>query len=176
MSSTNWNLDATHSEVTFKVKHLVISTVSGKFNAFNSSVSSEGNDLQTAKVNFQIEAASIDTGLEARNQHLQSNDFFNAEAFPLISFQSDKIRQIDGNEYEVDGQLTIRDVTKPATFKVEYGGVAQDFYGQTKLGVEVEGKIKRSEFNLSWNAITEAGNVVVSDEVKFQANLQYVKQ
>lgn len=176
MSSTTWNLDAAHSEVNFKVKHLLISTVSGKFNAFSSSSTTEGNDLLSAKVNFQIEAASIDTGMDARNQHLRSDDFFNAEAFPHITFQSDKVRHIDGDEYEVDGQLTIRDVTKPATFKVELGGVAQDPYGQTKLGLEVEGKIKRSEFNLSWNAVTEAGNVVVSDEVKFQANLQYVKQ
>ena len=114
--------------------------------------------------------------MEARDQHLRSDDFFKTDAFPTITFQSEAVRHIDGDEYEVDGRLTIRGVTKPATFDIDFGGIAQDPYGQTKAGLEVEGKIKRSEFGLSWNAVTEAGNVVVSDEVKFQANLQYIKQ
>ncbi len=176
MSSTTWNLDTAHSEVTFKVKHLVISTVSGKFKNFSSSLSTEGEDFTTAKLSFEIEAGSIDTGMEMRDTHLRSDDFFNAEAFQKITFTATAIRHLAGSDYEIDGQLTIRDVTKPITLKSEFGGIATDPYGQVKAGFEVEGKIKRSEFKLSWNALTEAGGAVVSDEVKFQANVQYIKQ
>ncbi len=176
MASTTWNLDISHSEVTFKVKHLVISTVSGRFKSFSSAVTTEGDDFTKAKVSFEIDATSIDTGMEIRDNHLRGDDFFNAEVFPKILFKATAIRQIDGNEHEIDGNLTIRDVTKPITLKAEFGGVAKDPYGQIKAGFEVEGKIKRQEFGLTWNALTEAGGAVVSDEVKFQANIQYVKQ
>lgn len=176
MSATNWNLDAAHSEVTFKVKHLVISTVSGKFKQFSSAVTTEGNDFTTAKISFTIDAASIDTGMDMRDNHLRGDDFFNAEKYPSIQFVSTAIRQVDGNEHEIDGNLTIRDVTQSITLKADFGGIAVDPYGQTKAGFEVEGKIKRQEFGLSWNALTEAGGAVVSDEVKFQANVQYIKQ
>ncbi len=175
MATTTWNLDSAHSEVTFKVKHLVISTVSGQFKSFSSTVSTEGDDFSTAKIAFEIEAASIDTGMEMRDGHLKGDDFFNAEAFPKITFVAKAIRQVDGADHEIDGDLTIRDVTKAVTLKAEFGGIAKDPYGQIKAGFEVEGKIKRSEFNLSWNALTEAGGAVVSDEVKFQANVQYIK-
>lgn len=176
MSTTNWNLDNAHSEVTFKVKHLVISTVSGKFKNFASTVSTEGDDFTTAKIAFELEAASIDTGMDMRDDHLRGDDFFNAEAFPKIRFVATAIRPVDGADHEIEGQLTIRDVTQTITLKAEFGGVAKDPYGQIKAGFEVEGKIKRSEFGLSWNALTEAGGAVVSDEVKFQANIQYIKQ
>ena len=176
MASTTWNLDAAHSEVTFKVKHLVISTVSGKFKNFSSTVNTEGDDFSSTNISFELESGSIDTGMEMRDTHLRSDDFFNAEAFPKISFVATAIRAIDGTEHEIDGKLTIRDISKPITLKVDFGGIAKDPYGQIKAGFEVEGKIKRSEFNLSWNALTEAGGAVVSDEVKFQANVQYIKQ
>ena len=176
MASTTWNLDAAHSEVTFKVKHLVISTVSGKFKNFSSAVSTEGDDFTSANISFDLDSASIDTGMDMRDDHLRSDDFFNAEAFPQIKFSATAIRQISGADHEIDGQLTIRDVTQPITLKAEFGGIAKDPYGQIKAGFEVEGKIKRSEFGLSWNALTEAGGAVVSDEVKFQANVQYIKQ
>ena len=145
MASTTWNLDAAHSEVTFRVKHLVIATVSGKFSKFSSAVTTE------------------------------SDDFFNSEAFPNLTFVATAIRQVDGSEHEIDGHLTIRDVTQPITLKADFGGIAKDPSGQVKAGFEVEGKIKRKEFGLSWNAMTEAGGAVVSDEVKFQANVQYVR-
>jgi polyisoprenoid-binding protein YceI len=175
MATTNWNLDAAHSEVTFKVKHLVISTVSGKFKQFSSATTTEGDDFSKALINFEIAAESIDTGMDMRDNHLRGDDFFNAEAFPTIKFVSTGVRPLGGSDYAVDGHLTIRDVTKPVTLKAEFGGIAVDPYGQTKAGFEVEGKINRQEFNLTWNALTEAGGAVVSDEVKFQANVQYVK-
>lgn len=176
MATTTWNLDATHSEVTFKVKHLVISTVTGQFKSFSSAVSTEGDDFTSANISFEIDSASIDTGMEMRDNHLRGDDFFNAEAFPKIKFTATAIRQISGADHEIEGQLTIRDVTQSVTLKAEFGGIAKDPYGQIKAGFEVEGKIKRSEFGLSWNALTEAGGAVVSDEVRFQANVQYVKQ
>ena len=176
MASTTWNLDAAHSEVTFRVKHLVIATVSGKFKNFSSALSTEGDDFTTANLRFEVETGSIDTGVEARDKHLRSNDFFNSEAFPNMTFTATAIRQVGGSEHEIDGHLTIRDVTKPVTLKAEFGGIATDPYGQLKAGFEVEGKIKRKEFGLSWNAMTEAGGAVVSDEVRFQANVQYIRQ
>jgi polyisoprenoid-binding protein YceI len=176
MATTTWALDASHSEVTFKVKHLVISTVSGKFKQFSSTASTESDDFTTAQIAFEIDANSLDTGMEMRDTHLRSDDFFNADTFPKITFRSAAIRALGGTEHEIDGQLTIRDVTQPITLKADFGGVAKDPYGQIKAGFEVEGKIKRQEFGLLWNALTEAGGAVVSDEVKFQANVQYIKQ
>lgn len=176
MASTTWNLDAAHSEVNFRVKHLVITTVSGKFTQFSSAVSTEGDDFTTANITFEVETGSIDTGVEMRDNHLRSNDFFNSEAFPKMVFTSTAIRKVEDDEYEIDGQLTIRDVTQPVTLEAEFGGIVKDPYGQTKAGFEVEGKIKRKEFGLSWDVLTEAGGAVVSDEVKFQVNVQYVKQ
>lgn len=176
MASTTWNLDTAHSEVTFKVKHLVISTVSGQFKNFSSAVSTEGEDFTTANIPFEIDAASVDTGMEMRDNHLRGDDFFNAEAFPKIRFNATGIRKTGGSDLEIDGNLTIRDITKPITLKAEFGGIAKDPYGQIKAGFEVEGKIKRQEFGLTWNALTEAGGAVVSDDVKFMANVQYIKQ
>jgi polyisoprenoid-binding protein YceI len=176
MSTTTWNLDTAHSEVNFKVKHLVISSVSGKFKNFSSTLSTEGDDFSTASISFELETASIDTGMDMRDAHLRGDDFFNAEAFPKISFTATAILLVAGSEHEVEGDLTIREITKPITLKVDFGGIAKDPYGQIKAGFEVEGKIIRSEFGLSWNALTEAGGAVVSDEVKFQANVQYIKQ
>ena len=175
MSNTTWNLDASHSDVNFRVRHLVISTVTGKFKNFSSIAKTTDDDFTTAEITFEVETASIDTGMENRDQHLQSDDFFNSEAFPKLVFQSTAVRKLSDENYEIDGNLTIRDVTKPATFAVEYGGIAKDPYGQIKAGFEVSGKINRKDFNLTWDAFIETGGAVVSDEVKFQANVQYVK-
>ena len=175
MTNTTWNLDTSHSDVNFRVRHLVISTVSGKFNSFSSVAKTSDDDFSTAEINFEVETASIDTGMEQRDQHLQSDDFFNSAAFPKLTFKSTAVRKIADDQYEIDGQLTIRDITKAFTLEAAFGGIAKDPYGQIKAGFEVTGKISRKEFGLSWNALTEAGGAVVSDEVKFQANVQYVK-
>lgn len=174
MSKTVWNLDPMHSEVNFRVRHLLISTVSGKFERINSTVTTDGDDFTQAEVVFSADVASINTGVGDRDNHLRSDDFFNAEKFPEIRFKSTAISQ-SGNGYQVDGDLTIRDVTRPVSFSVENGGTMVDFYGNTKAGFELQGTINRKEFGLMWDAVTEAGGVVVSDEVKFQVNLQYAK-
>ncbi len=175
MAQTTWQLDPTHSEVTFRVRHLMVSNVSGKFKTFSSSVSTEGDDFSTANIEFTAETASVDTGVEFRDQHLRGDDFFNSEAFPTMHFKSTGIQPTGEGEYQLNGELTIRDITKPISLKVEMGGIAKDPYGNIKAGFEIAGKINRKEFGLLWSALTEACGAVAGDEVKFQANVQYTK-
>jgi polyisoprenoid-binding protein YceI len=175
MSATTWQLDAAHSEVLFRVRHLMVSTVSGKFTKFNSSVSAQNDEFGGAQIEFNVETGSIDTGVEHRDNHLRSDDFFNAEQFPHMTFKSRELKKTGAGTYELHGDLTIRDITKPVTLQVELGGIAKDPYGNTKAGFEVTGKINRKEFGLKWDAITEAGGAVVADEVRIHANVQYSK-
>lgn len=173
---TKWTIDPTHSEIIFKVKHLVISTVTGKFNEFDGSFESEGDGLEGASISFEANIDSIDTNNADRDAHLKSDDFFNASEYPKLTFSSTAFNKISDNKYELIGDLTIRGTTKEVSLDVEYGGTVEDPYGQTKAGFEVSGKINRKEFGLKWSAVTEAGNVVVSDDVKLQLSVQFVKQ
>ncbi|MCW5921073.1 MAG: YceI family protein [Saprospiraceae bacterium] len=175
MANTTWQLDAAHSEVTFRVRHLVIATVSGKFDKFTSSVTNDGDDFTNANIEFAVDTASVNTGVEARDNHLRGDDFFNSEKFPQMTFKSTSLKKLGADDYQLDGNLTIRDVTKPISLKVEFGGTATDPYGNRKAGFEVTGTLNRKEFGLRWDAVTEAGGAVVSDEVKIQANVQYAK-
>ena len=173
---STYKIDAAHSEITFKVKHLMITNVTGNFNKFDATMESSKEDLTDAKISFEADTASISTNNEQRDNHLKSDDFFAAEKFPKISFASSSFTKKNGNEYKLAGDLTIRDVTKKIELDVEYNGTVTDPYGQVKAGFEINGKINRKEFGLSWGAITEAGGVVVSDEVKLQLNVQMIKQ
>jgi len=173
---TRWVVDPMHSEVQFKVKHLVISTVTGFFRKFDGSVQTENEDFQNAEIDFTLDVNSIDTNQEQRDQHLKSADFFDAEQYPKITFKSTSFTKTGDEEYDLTGDLTVRDVTKPVTLKVEFGGSAGDFYGNTKAGFEITGKINRKEFGLTWNGVTEAGSVVVGEDVKLIINLQFTKQ
>lgn len=175
-AATKWSIDPTHSEVQFKVKHLVISTVTGSFQNFEGTVETEGDDFSNAKVNFSLDVTSINTNQEQRDGHLRSADFFDAEKYPHIKFESTSVTKEGDDEYKLTGNLTIKDVTKPVTLKVEHGGKATDFYGNTKAGFEIEGKINRKEFGLTWNGVTEAGAIVVGEDVKLNANIQLAKQ
>lgn len=176
LTKTLWSIDPTHSEAGFKVKHLVISTVNGKFNEFEGSVESEDDNFENANISFAAKIDSISTGVADRDAHLKSDDFFNAEKYPELKFQSTSFEKVDDDEYTLKGDLTIRDVTKPVELKVVYGGTVTDPYGNTKAGFEIGGKINRKDFGLKWSAVTEAGSVVVSDEVKLDLNIQIVKQ
>lgn len=169
-TATKWVIDPTHSEVSFKVKHLVISNVTGYFRKFEGSAESSSEDFQEAKVSFSADIDSLDTNQADRDGHLKSDDFFNAAQYPKLSFSG----IIEGDKLK--GELTIREVTKAVELDVDFGGVAGDPYGQTKAGFEIEGKISRKDFNLKWNAITEAGSVVVSDAVRILLSVQLVKQ
>lgn len=172
---TKWNLDNAHSDVQFKVKHLVISTVTGSFGAYSADVETEGDDFSTAKITFSADVNSITTGQEQRDGHLKSPDFFDAANHPTIDFVSTGVTKNGENAYTLNGNLTLRGVTKPISFNVELGGIMKDAYGNIKAGFEVSGKINRKDFGLAWNAVTEAGGVVVSEEVKLLANLQFAK-
>lgn len=174
MSITKWIIDPTHSEVSFKVKHLVISTVTGYFKEFEGAAESSADDFVGATVSFSADINSIDTNQKDRDTHLKSADFFDAANHPKMSFAG-KIES-DGGEYKLVGDLTIKGNSKPLTLDVEFGGIAADPYGQTKAGFEIEGKISRKEFGLTWSAVTEAGSVVVSDQVRLIMSIQLVKQ
>jgi polyisoprenoid-binding protein YceI len=174
MSTTKWIIDPTHSEVSFKVKHLVISTVTGYFKKFEGSMESTSEDFDGAKVNFSAAIDSIDTNQTDRDNHLKSADFFDAVGHPNLTF-SGAIKNKSG-VYKLVGDLTMRGTTKVVELDVDFGGVAGDPYGQTKAGFEIDGKVNRKEFGLSWSAITEAGSIVVSDQVRLHLNVQLVKQ
>ena len=175
--ATIWKLDPTHSEVSFKVKHLVITTVTGYFRSFEGTVeTAEETDFSAAKVSFSTDVASIDTNQADRDAHLKAPDFFDAENHPKINFTSTSLEIQTDDEFVLNGDLTIRGVTLPVKFDVEFGGTVTDAFGNFKAGFEVTSKISRKAFGLTWSGVTEAGAVVVSDEVKLQANLQFVKQ
>lgn len=171
MATSKWVLDPTHSELAFKVKHMMISTVTGYFEQFEGELETDEENFNNASVEISVDVASISTNNADRDGHLKSDDFFNAEAFPKMTFKS---KSFDSTT--LTGDLTIRDVTKEVALDVEYNGTAVDPYGQTKSGFEVTGEINRKEFNLSWSAVTEAGSIVVSDKVKIVGAVQFVKQ
>ena len=176
MANVKWAIDPMHSEILFKVKHLMITTVTGYFRTFNLIVETANDNFDTAtKIDFTADINSIDTNNSQRDTHLKSADFFNADEYGQIQFAGKKY-EANGDEAKLIGELTIRGVTKPITLNVEYGGIVVDPYGQTKAGFSVNGKISRKEFGLTWNAVTEAGSVVVSDEIKIHAEVQLVKQ
>ena len=174
MATTKWVIDPTHSEIQFKVKHLVISTVTGSFKSFEGGLETENEDFDGAAVHFTADVSTIDTNQAQRDEHLKSADFFDVETHPKLSFAGKLAKK--GSDYTLDGDLTLKGVTKPTSFAVEYGGNMTDFYGNNKSGFELTGKINRKEYGLEWSAVTEAGGVVVADEVKLIANIQIVKQ
>lgn len=174
--ATTWKLDPAHSEVQFKVKHLMITTVTGYFKKFDLGVVTENDDFTTAsRIEFTADINSIDTNNQQRDAHLKSADFFDAENHRELKFVG-KRYQSNGEQGTLEGDLTIRSTTKPVTVKVEYGGIVVDPYGQTKAGFTVSTKISRKEFGLTWNAVTEAGQVVVSDDIRIHCEIQLVKQ
>jgi polyisoprenoid-binding protein YceI len=174
--ATIWKLDPTHSEVQFKVKHLMITTVTGYFKQFDLEVETEGDDFTKAsRIEFTADIHSIDTNNQQRDTHLKSADFFDAETHGQLRFVGKKY-ETDGEEGQLHGDLTIRGTTKPIALKVEFGGIVVDPYGQTKAGFTVSGKVSRKEFGLTWSAVTEAGQVVVSDDIRIHCEIQLVKQ
>lgn len=170
-TNTNWKIDNAHSEVAFKVKHMMISTVTGHFEDFDASIDSENDNFSKAKINFSAKIDSINTKNKDRDGHLKAGDFFDAEQFPNMTFRS---TSFDGEK--LTGELSIKDVTKEITLDVDFNGIAVDPYGQTKAGFEIKGEINRKDFNLTWSAVTEAGSIVVSDKVKLVIDAQFIKQ
>ncbi|GAC1301000.1 MAG: YceI family protein [Mucilaginibacter sp.] len=175
-TTTKWAIDPMHSEVQFKVKHLVISTVTGFFRNFEGTMEAENEDFENAKIHFTLNTDSIDTNQSQRDEHLRSADFFDSAQYPQITFESTSFKKTGDDEYELAGDLTIKGITKQVILQAEYGGSADDFYGNTKAGFEVTGKISRKDFGLTWGGVTEAGAVVVGDDIKLNMNVQFSKQ
>lgn len=176
MSTTKWTLDPTHSELNFKVKHLMISNVKGEFTAFSSSIEASDDSFNDAKIETSIDTASIFTNNTDRDNHLKSADFFETEVYPTITFKSTGFTQKSGDDYVMTGNITIKGNTLPISIDVEFGGINQDPWGNTKAGFSFDTKISRKEFGLTWNAALETGGVMVSDEVKIFGEVQFVKQ
>ncbi len=171
-----WSIDTTHSEVQFKVKHLVISTVTGSFNEFGGELTSEKDDFTDVQASFFANVNSINTNNAQRDGHLKSDDFFSADKFATINFVSSQLVKKSSGDYTMKGNLTIKDVTKEVELAVEFGGIAKDPYGQIKAGFEISGKINRKEFGLTWSALTETGGLLVGDDIKLVLSVQFVKQ
>jgi polyisoprenoid-binding protein YceI len=177
MANVIWKSDPMHSEIEFKVKHLMITTVTGYFESFTVEAETEDENFTSAKsVVFTADVNSISTHNEQRDTHLKSADFFDAANHGQIRFVGNRYENVGGNEYKLHGDLTIRGTTRPVTVEVEFGGIVVDPYGQTKAGFSVQTKIRRKEFGLTWDAVTEAGSVVVSDEIRIIGEIQLVKQ
>jgi polyisoprenoid-binding protein YceI len=176
MATTKWVLDTAHSEIQFKVRHMMIANVTGKFHKFDASAETEGDDFTTAKISFTADIDSVNTGSEQRDAHLKSEDFFDAANHPQMKFEGTSLEKIDDEHYKLNGNLTIRSTTKPVTLNVEYGGMQQDPWGNTRVGFSIDGKLNRKEYGLHWHAVTEAGGIVAGDEVKLHAEAQFIKQ
>lgn len=170
-----YNLDPLHSEITFKVKHMMITNVTGSFGKFDVTVTAEKSDFSDAKITFEAAVDSINTNNEQRDTHLKSDDFFAANKYPKITFASTEMKKLTDEDYQLSGIITIKDVSQPIVFDVEYGGTQTDPYGNIKSGFSLSGKLSRKQFGLNWNAVTEAGSIVVSDEIKLFADIQIAK-
>lgn len=175
MATTQWVLEPTHSEVQFKVRHMMISNVTGHFGKFDGTVETDGEDISTAKINFNIDANSVSTNNEQRDGHLKSPDFFDTSNHPSIKFEGSGLEKVGDNDYKLNGSLTMRGVTKPVTLNVEFGGIVKDPWGNIRAGFTVEGKVNRKDYGLNWSAMTEAGGLVVGDDVKIHVNVEFVK-
>jgi polyisoprenoid-binding protein YceI len=176
MALTKWVLDPTHAEIQFKVRHLMITHITGSFGKFSAEIETEGENFETAKASFTADVDSITTNNEQRDGHLKSADFFEISKYPVLSFTSSKLERIAGEEYTLYGAMSFHGITKNIKLHVEHGGVIKDPWGNTRTGFTLEGKINRKDFGLVWNAATEAGGVVVGDEVKIHVSVEFVKQ
>jgi polyisoprenoid-binding protein YceI len=175
-AQTNWSFDKSHTNIGFNVTHLVISEVDGFFKSFEGSVTTKGDSFENATVQFTVDIASIDTDNEKRDQHLKSDDFFNAEKYPKMTFKSTSMKKAGKNTYKLTGDLTIRDKTKRVELDVKHNGTVKDPWGNTKAGFKITGKINRFDYELKWNTLTEAGGAVVGRDVRLNLNVQLKKE
>lgn len=173
-TATKWVLDPSHSELLFKVKHLMITNVKGEFTKFTAEV--DGSDFEKAPIHVRIDANSINTNEANRDNHLRSADFFDVENFKELTFESTSFKKAEDENYVLKGILTIKGISKEVTLDVEFGGINKDPWGNEKAGFSLNGKINRKDWGLNWNAALETGGVLVSDEVKISAEIQFTKQ
>ncbi len=176
MKTTKWLLDPAHSELTFKIKHLMISNVSGSFKNFSAKVETDETDFTTAKIDLTAEMDSISTNNEQRDVHLRSSDFFEVEKFPQMKFTSTEIKQTDDESFDLHGNLTIKGVTKPVKLNMEFNGIVHDPYGQEKAGFLVSGKINRSDWGINLNVALETGGLMLGEDIRIQSEVQFIRQ
>lgn len=176
MSTIKWSIDPAHSEIGFKVKHMMFTNVSGSFGKFDATIETQGDNFENANIEFTGDIDSITTGNTDRDTHLLSADFFDASQFPKIQFKSTSFEKLNEGDYKLIGDLTLHGVTKPVTLDVEFGGLAKDPWGNTKTGLSVVGKINRKDWGLNWNSALETGGVLVGEEVKLNIELQFIQQ
>jgi polyisoprenoid-binding protein YceI len=174
-TKTAWAIDIAHSELQFKVKHLMISTVTGEFKKFSGRVEAETDSFEGAEVEFEVFTDSIETGNSQRDKHLKSVDFFEVEKYPVMRFTSSSFNLTGDNRYLLKGNFELHGISKEITLEAVYGGSMVDPWGNTKAGFEIKGQINRKDYGLNWNAVTEAGGIVVAEEVKIHANIQLIK-
>ena len=175
-TKTKWVIDPAHSEIAFKVKHLMITNVKGVFNEFEASIYTTGDDFMTAEIDFWLDPASVDTGSADRDTHLKSADFFDVENHKEITFTANTYEKVDNDgSYELYGDLTIKGLTKRIKLDVEFGGVMRDPWGNEKAGFSINGTINRKDWGLNWNTALEAGGLLVSDEVRISCEVQLLK-
>ena len=175
-AQVKWSFDKAHSNVSFNVEHLVISEVTGNFGAFDGTVQSTSDDFGGSKVEFTVDVSSVNTDNGKRDNHLKSDDFFNAKEYPQIKFSNGTLEHVSGKEYKLKGDLTIRDVTKPVELEVKHGGTIKDPYGNTKAGFKITGMINRFDYNMKFNAAMEAGGLVVGEDVEIVCNVELKKE
>ena len=172
---TKWTVDPVHSSVSFTVTHLVISEVEGAFKSFSGTILSDKPDFSDANVNFTVNVNSINTDNQMRDNHLKSPDFFDAEKYPQMTYKGTSFKKLSGNKYELNGDLTIHGITKPVKFDVTYGGTADDGMGNTKAGFKATTTINRFDYGLKWDKLTEAGGMVVDQDVTINLRLEFAK-
>lgn len=175
-AQTNWTVDKSHSKVGFSVSHLVIAEVEGKFNNFDGNISTNGENFEDAKIDFTVDVNSIDTDNEGRDKHLKSDDFFNAEKFPKITFKGKSMTKVGDKKYKLIGDFTMRDVTKEIALDVKFNGTTKDPWGNIKAGFKITGEVNRFDYGLKWNKTVETGGLVVGDIVTLSINLELAKQ
>ena len=176
MATTKWVLDSIHSELGFKIKHLMISNVSGSLTSFQAEVETEGEDFTTAKISLSADMASISTNNDQRDGHLRNSDFFEVEKYPELRFTSTKVEKMESDTFALFGDLTLKGVTKPVKLNVEFNGVTKDPWGGERAGLVITGKINRSEWGVNFNGVLETGGVMLSEEVRIISEIQLVKQ
>lgn len=176
MAKTTWVLDPTHSELQFKVRHLMVSNVTGHFKSFNATVDTDGDDFTTAKVHLTADVDSISTNNEQRDGHLKTADFFDHATHPQLTFEGTKLEQTGDEQFKLHGILTMRGVSKEVTLAVEFGGIVQDPWGNTRTGFTVNGKINRKEYGVSFSMVSETGGILLGEDISIHANVEFVKQ
>ncbi len=176
MNKTLWVIDPVHSEISFKVRHMMITNVTGTFDNFTAKMHSSEKDFSDAEIDFEAQIDSVNTRNEQRDGHLKSDDFFSAGTYPTVTFVNGKLKSKGDHKYDLMGDITIKGVTKPITLACEFTGTVIDPWGQAKAGFEINAVINRSEFGLTWNASNEDGDVVLAEEVKLALNIQMIKQ